>query len=241
MKNQLRASAVLLACLVSLASTLEGQTGTSPGVITASGNGMVELPADFAALVLGVQIRASSPDTASARMSRRLDSVIDTLTALGIPRDSLPTSRFDLRPRVSTAEGRRVTEYEAESLVRLRVWDLEGVSEILSAAIAGGATSVVGLDYRSTREREGRDEALRLATEEANRDARVMAEAQGRELSRLVSATSTRSSVGFDRNLVMMGRAVVAASRFESSITPAQIVPIGVSISVQVTVEWEVR
>jgi uncharacterized protein YggE len=191
---------------------------------------------------MGVEIRAASPDSASARMSRRLDSVIDTLVALGISRDSLPTSRFDLRPRTSTVDGQRITNYEAASLVRMRVWDLDRVSEILSAAIAAGATTVEGLDYRSTREREGRDEALRLATEEANRDARIMAEALGMELSRLVSSTSTRSSVGFDRGLVMMDRIVVGATRFDIGIpAPAQIVPIGVSISVQVTVEWEVR
>jgi hypothetical protein len=55
-----------------------------------------------------------------------------------------------------------------------------------------------------------------------------------------ISTKSTTSSVGFDRYL--------AATDFEvrgmalsTDLIPAQVVPIGVSISVQVTVEWEVR
>jgi uncharacterized protein YggE len=229
---------ILLACLAFSVSPMAGQTTFTPPIVRASGNGLVELSADHAAVVLGVQVEASTPDSAAARMSVLLDSVTDTLVSLGIPRDSLPTSRIDLRPRFLTIEGERVTSYQANSLVRVRVWDLDRVGEILSSAVTAGATTIETLDYRSTREREGRDEALRLATEEANRDARVMAEAQGLELSRLVSASSTRSSVGFDRTLVI---AAASAARRAPGLMPAEIVPIGVSISVQVSVEWEIR
>ncbi len=129
--------------------------------------------------------------------------------------------------------------YQATSLVRVRVWDLERVGEFLSSAVAAGATTIETLDYRSTREREGRDEALRLATEEANRDARIMAEAQGMSLSRIVSTSSTLRSVGFDRGIVVLREASVVGRRAVDLI-PAEIVPIGVSISVQVSVEWEI-
>ena len=229
-------SAFILFLALSVAP-LHGQGASSPPVVHASGNGLVELPADHAALVLGVEVEDSRPDSAALRMGVLLDSVTDTLVSLGIPRDSLPTSRIDLRPRTSVAGGDRVTVYQATSLVRIRVWDLERVGEVLSSAVAAGATTIETLDYRSTREREGRDEALRLATEEANRDARIMAEAQGMQLMRLVSATSTRSSVGFDRNIVLRGASIGSRG---ADFIPAEIVPIGVSISVQVSVEWEI-
>jgi uncharacterized protein YggE len=116
------------------------------------------------------------------------------------------------------------------------VWDLDRVGDLLSSAVAAGVTTIERLDYRTTLEREGRDEALRLATEEANRDARVMAEAQGMRLMKLVSTSSTRSSVGFDQAILLRGRSSLSATSF----VPAEIVPIGVSISVQVSVEWEI-
>lgn len=238
----MRTAAVVLSLLTIFSIPVAGQSDPQPAIISASGNGLVELSADFAAIVLGVQVEASTPDSAASEMALRLDRVTDTLLALGIPRDSMPTSRLDVGPRVSTVAGRRVTSYQAQSLVRLRVWDLDRVGEILSSAVAAGATNIERLDYRSTREREGRDEALRLATEEANRDARIMAEMQGMSLVRLVSSASSRNSVGFDRNLAMLSPIVLASARAApGGIMPAQIVPIGVSVSVQVSVEWEVR
>lgn len=237
----MRTLAAIISLLTISATSLSGQSGGPPSTVSASGNGLVEFPADYAVLLLGVQIEASTPDTATLRMSQKLDRVTETLVSLGIPSDSLPTSRLDVRPRTSNVDGQRVTTYQAQSLVRLRVWDLDRVGEILSAAVAAGATNIESLDYRSTREREGRDEALRLATEEANRDARLMAEAQGMELARLVSTRSTVRSVGFDRNLFVLSPMVVSASRRARSLMPAEIVPIGVSFSVQVSVEWEIR
>jgi len=100
---------------------------------------------------------------------------------------------------LATSSTVRLTSYQAVALVRLRVWDLDRVGEILSTAVAAGAISIETLDYRSTREREGRDEALRLATEEANRDARIMAQAQGMELTRLVSTSSSWRSLTYGR------------------------------------------
>jgi len=235
----MRASAIVFGLSVLAFSPLAGQSGAQPGVVQASGNGLVEIPADYAALVLGVQVEAAFADSATARMSLLLGRVTDTLISLGISRDSLPTSRLDLRPRFSTIDGRRVASYQANSLVRLRVWNLDRVGEILSSAVAAGATNIETLDYRSTQEREGRDEALRLATEEANRDARIMAEAQGMELARLVSTSSSVSSVGFDTNLIYLRGTTF--SLIDVGLMPAEIVPIGVSISVQVSVEWEIQ
>lgn len=235
---------LVLGLVASLAPPfLYAQTADEPTLITVSGNGLVELPADYAALVLGVQIEAEAPDSAAARMTRILDQVTDTLVSLGIPRDSLPTSRLSVSPRSSNVSGQRVMRYSAESLVRLRVWDLDRVGEILSVAISAGATNINRLDYRSTAEREGRDEALHLAVEEANREATILAQAQGMELTRLHSMNVGRSSVGFDSNLVGLSPLVVSATRAPATtfVIPARIVPVGVSISVQVTVEWEAR
>ena len=89
------------------ASTLSAQTVSELALITVSGNGLVELPADFAVLVLGVQIEAETPDSAAARMTRLLDRVSDTLVTLGIPRDSLPTSRLSVRPEMRPFAWRR--------------------------------------------------------------------------------------------------------------------------------------
>lgn len=232
----MRSTLLAFACLGLLIAPLCAQTTSTATIVRASENGLVEYPADHAALVLGVLVEAERPDSAAARMARLLDSVTDTLVSLGIPRDSLPTSRIDLRPRTAMVGGERVTYYQANSLVRLRVWNLDRVGDFLSSAVAAGVTTIERLDYRTTLEREGRDEALRLATEEANRDARVIAEAQGMRLLRLVSASSTRSAVGLDQAMLVRGMPSASAASF----IPAEIIPIGVSISVQVSVEWEI-
>ena len=55
--------------------------------------------------------------------------------------------------------------------------------------------------------------------------------------------TAGRSSVGFDSNVIGLSELVVSSMRAPATtqVIPARMVPIGVSISVQVTVEWEVR
>ncbi len=79
-------------------------------------------------------------------MSNRLDRVVETLISLGIPRDSLPTSRLEVSPSHIPVDGQRVRAYPAKSMVRLRIWDLDRVDEVLSSALAAGATHVEYLE-----------------------------------------------------------------------------------------------
>jgi uncharacterized protein len=228
----------LISALMLIASTaaagVEAQQPPEASIIRTAGNGVVELPADYAVLLIGVRVEGDRPDSVAREMGARVDRIVNALVGIGVSRDSLPTSRLALNTRPRTVQGTVEVRYEASTDLRLRVWDLDRLPMLLEAAVEAGATDIPHLQFRSLRENEGREEAVRLATEEANRHARIMAAAQGLSLDRLISSSFDPPVIGFDR-ILLRG----AASMASSTLIPATIVPVGISISARVSVEWE--
>lgn len=217
-----------------MAAGVAAQEPPASSTIRAAGNGVVELPADYAVLVIGVSVQGDRPDSVAREMGHRVDRIVAALVDIGVSRDSLPTSRLSLNTRPTAVRGVIETGYEASSELRLRVWDLDRLPTLLEAAIEAGATDIPHLAFRSLREDEGREEAVRLATERANQHARLMAAAQGLSLVRLTSSSFEPPTVGFDR-ILLRGAAMTAST----DLIPATIVPVGISFSARVSVEWE--
>jgi uncharacterized protein YggE len=155
-------------------------------------------------------------------------AVLDTLVALGLPRDSLATTSYGVQQDWDV-EKNRSRGYRVSSMVRVTIHDLEQLGPVLDGVIAAGASRTSGIQYGVASPRSGRDEALRLAVASAQRDAEVMAAAAGGRLGSLLELrTGQPQSRG---GLVRLEAMTVTGS---PTIAPQDVV-----ITVEVSGTWE--
>lgn len=230
MKHALSLSLSVL--LLTAAPAVTQQADDAPTIaVTASGT--VELVADHAVLILGVEVHDSMASGAARKMDRRLAAVADTLESLGFPWDSLPNAGYAITPqRNRDAAPGEIAGHRAQSSVRVTVRALDRLPDVIMAALTAGANSVRRLEFRSSETEAARQDALAEAVASARRDAETLADAAGVRLEairEIRTGGDPRSSLSFSR--------VAAASRIGGqSITPRSI-----TVRAEVEVIWRTR
>lgn len=222
----------LIAGVIAFPHALEAQE--DPAVVRVAGSGEVSLPPDYATLGVGVRVQDSTAEAATAEMSARIESVVDTLEAMGFPGDSLPTRVFSVTTDRARGQDNRITGYSAQVTLQLRTSDLDRLAEIVGGCIAAGATEVGRVDFGSTRAEAARADALRLALEAAEGDAEVIAAARGARLGRLIEVSTSRGSFA-----VMARRSLEIGSTGPPPLTAYALSPSQITVRASVEAVWE--
>lgn len=164
---------------IALATPLWGQT------LTVGGSGEVAFEPDLALVTLGVEADAPTPAEAVAAMGQGLSPVLEGLTEAGIEPRDMQTGTLNLRPiyadqaETRPNEGPEVTGYRAESLLSVRVRDLDTLGPVLDRAVTQGANRLEGIQWQLSDPEAAEDAALAAAVADAVRKAAVMAQAAG--------------------------------------------------------------
>ena len=220
------------------ASTAWAQAGTSAEdptpQITTRGTGQMTLAPDHAQLQLGVEVIDSTASRAASRHADVLRAVIDTLLDMGFARESLPTVGYRVVPHYEfTRDGRHQAGYEAGTTIRLTIWELARIGEIIEAALGAGVTTIRFVRFHSSAVGAARDSAAAMAVGEARHDAEVLARAAGGTLGRLRELTMEAGSLP----LTVRARAREQAA-FDSQ-RAVVITPQDVVVRVSVVGRWE--
>ncbi|MDQ8153194.1 MAG: SIMPL domain-containing protein [Gemmatimonadota bacterium] len=218
-------------------SRAQQTSGAVPQVLTV-GRGEVEVKPDRARLEVGVETRASSAAAAAAENSRRQRGVLDTLQRMGILPDQIQTANLQVTPEmVYPGQGQppRVSGYVARNSVRVEVLKLEQTGSLVDAALAKGATGVMGVNFYSSKHAEARREALARAVVAARLDAEAMAKAAGYQLGLLLEISSGGPSDG-PIMLAMATSPRMAAMADQTPVNPGEI-----KVSESVTVRWAIK
>jgi uncharacterized protein YggE len=198
--------------------SLIGQEVDAPraSLIRTSGLGEVALEPDRAVLGFGIQRRGSPAEQVLAGVGRIQAALLDTLTALGVPADSLQVDRLGAWP-VWTGGRDSVVAYHVSASINFRIDELDLIPKLIEAALAVGVTQTTGVRWESSRAEEARAEALRLALAAARRDAETLAEAAGGRLGALVEVSTTGGPA--------VERFAMEARAFETTSAPAAVGP----------------
>jgi uncharacterized protein YggE len=221
-------TASLLSALVAItvAAQAPGSEVAEPVIVT-SATGEVTVRPDRAVILIGVETTDSAAAKAARETASKLRALIDTLVALGTPRDSLPTTGYSVGPDWRAREGER--RYKATATVRLSLSDLGRIPEILEAALAAGANNIPYVRVQAENTDAARESAIRQAVEKARKDAEALARAAGGRLGRLLEL---KMAPGFRYPVVEPMSEMAAAPRL--SFTPR-----GVTVRATVTGKWE--
>jgi uncharacterized protein YggE len=147
--------------------------------LTVTGTGKVQAVPDEAIVHFTVITEAPTASEAVATNARQTQAVIDAVSAL--PNHGVTTSGLSVYPLINyppDGSPPMIVGYRATNSVNVAT-KIEYVGEIYDAGIGAGANQSGGITFRIRDEGPLRDEALRLAVDEAFHEAKVVSDAAG--------------------------------------------------------------
>jgi uncharacterized protein len=196
-----------------------------PPQISVSGVGETRVTPDRAIINIGVYSRATTAAAAARDNARKQQAIIDTLRALGIPREQISTTQFNVSPemRHNPQSGRsEITGYAVSNTVRVEVRQLDRVAAAIDAALAKGANQINSLDFLVSNADEPRRRALAQAIERARLDAEAMARAAGGSLGTLLEMSTGYAPIPIMRREMAMATAGRAQADVATPIEPGE-------------------
>lgn len=163
--------------------------------IQVSGTGELSVDPDKAEVYVQILTLNESAQTAKDMNSELTNKVIQALEGSGISEDNIETESFNLRQREEynpRTEEREFKGYEATNLIK--VTTTPGLAgSVVDTSVNNGANGIqrVSFDLTQERERQVRDEAMQIASENAVSKAENLAQSLGVELGKLTSASES--------------------------------------------------
>lgn len=159
--------------------------------ITVTGEGVVEAAPDMAMIRLGVTTEAKGARESIDENSKAMSGVLERLTSLGIEARDVQTGNFSVQPRFARYDGGpagrpQIEAFITNNQVMVRVRDLSKLGEVLDAVARDGANTFDSLQFGLQEPGPYRDDARKLAVEDAQRKAALYAEAAGVPLGQLM-------------------------------------------------------
>lgn len=205
--------------------------------ISVNGTGKVSLDPDIATISIGVHTENSDATEAVASNNAEASAVMSALLRFGIDEKDIQTSSFSIYPRQDySPEGRiQGITFVVDNSVFVKVRDLDGIGEVLEAAVQAGANSISGISFSVEDPKLAYEAALEAAVLDARSRADVLARAAGVQLGAVQSISSYVSGgpVPFYREF---SADLAQAAGGEVPISPGQ-----TEISVEVSVVYAIR
>jgi len=235
---------IVLGCLSLVAGTAlaqEPQNNLSIPHIRVTGKAKTEVKPDIAFLTLGVVSEKPTPSDAVAQNAKSTSELVADIKGQGIDPKDIRTESLNLSkletlerdPRTNIITKRTVTGYQAKTLFRVQIHDVERAGEIVRHFIEHGANTYRNLHFWVS-DRDMRLDGLR---ENAVANARYQAELYAKggrvKLGRLLTINT---SPNYGDNAAELRSAPPEGTQV---VTPIPIEPGLQTIDLQVEVTWE--
>lgn len=196
---------------------LRAADSTLPQLVV-RGEGRVEVVPDQLRLRLEVVTEASDADQALSENNRRMAAVMKTLAEIGISGAEMATGQFQIRPEWSlpprptpASWQRQIVGYRVSNELLIKTTRVELAGRLLAAAQQAGANQIGGLQFALADPEEQRQKAIALATKQAIREARTLAQAAGVSLGPVRSLTLDNSGGAPGPQVVMAAARTASA------------------------------
>lgn len=199
--------------------------------LTVTGTGRVQVTPDEAVVHLAVITEAATAAEAVQRNAAETKAVIDAVSEQ--PNHGVATRGLSVSPVMSyeptTGEG-KIVGFRATNGVDVTT-KVDYVGQIYDAGIIAGANQSSGITFRVSNEGSHREQALRLAVEEAYREARVVSVAANLELKAV-------ESIQVDP---MDGLIFYRSEAFDAKLQTTPVIPEPQTITGRVQVQFRTR
>ena len=231
-----------MACVgIAAAAPLDISSNTK--VIQAYGTGNVIGTPDRAQITFSVETENPDVKIAQQDNAARMAKVIDALVAIGIPRDALKTTGYNIYPvyedSTKSILDQKVRTYRVTNTLTVTLHDVSKTGDVIDVAVANGINQASSIQFLLSDEQSQvlRTEALKKAVARARADADTVAGAMGTVIIGVQSAdiSGGYSPVLFENYQYQAGNAMM------KSAAPTPIQPGDVTVSAQVAITYLIR
>ena len=140
------------------------------------GKGTVSVKPDTAEVVIGVITENIQLEVAQEENAKITQQVINSINELGVLPKYIQTENYNIRANYDYINGRQVFRgYEVSNNLKVLIRNINSAGEIIDTAVKNGANTVSGINFIVSDATKHYYEALRLAVEDAQNKASVMA------------------------------------------------------------------
>lgn len=208
-------------------------TGAMAEGISVTGEGRVSGTPDKATLRLGVRVEAPSVEEARDQAARLQSAIIDSVRANGVQARDTQTSNFSITPLYSGDSARSIRAYQVTNTLAIEIKQLATVSKVIDDATRAGGNNVTvqGLQFGIEDPEKLREEARKLAMDQAKKRAQETARNAGVDLGKPISISEGFSGGIYDQSGIA---ASIPAPRTGQVDTPIESGQLDVVVTVQV-------
>jgi len=219
--------------LALLAALAVPALAADPHTIAMVGHGEIRATPDMAQVTIGVTATAATAAQAVAANSARMKTVFAAVAKLGVPEKNIQTVNFFVSPQYTNGDNnvpRRLTGYQVNNDVTVRLDDVGKLGGVLDALVAAGANQINGISFSIQNDTPLLEKARAQAITDARARAETYARAAGVSLGPILSI----SEGGGEAPPRPMYR--MAAMAAETRIAPGE-----QSVTAEVSVVWEIH
>lgn len=146
-------------------------------VMTVTGNGQVKATPTSAQLHIEVQTQGNNVQVPQQENAITMNQVIQSLVALGIPREQIQTTSYTITPLYQFEDGKQIFKgYEVINAVTVNVTNIDDLGLIIDTAIENGANRIANIQFNIDHTDAYYQQALRVALQNAQLKAKTIAE-----------------------------------------------------------------
>jgi uncharacterized protein YggE len=157
--------------------------------ITLTGRGSIEQAPDIANISVGVSIEAKTAAEAMAQQATAMNGVFAAVKAAGVADRDMQTGQMSLNPVYEYPNNARprLTGYQANNTINVKVRDLKNLGKTLDAVVKGGGNTITGISFAVDQPEKFQNDARIEAIKDANAKAELYAQAIGYKVKRIVT------------------------------------------------------
>jgi uncharacterized protein len=145
---------------------------------------------DQAEVSVGISARAATVAEAQNQANSVINSISDSVKALGIKAEDIKTLDYTINPEYDyESTFRPIIAYNVTTTLRIKTDQLEQINAVIDTATANGANQVNGVQFSLSEEKEKEltNEARKEAIADAQEKAKELAQLSGMKLGRIMN------------------------------------------------------
>ena len=225
-----------LATLSTSTSAIAQETKDMPRVIQITGHGEMRARPDLAIVTIGVMTQGQTARDALDSNSAAMARVFEGLGKEGIESRDMQTANFTISPRYDYGQNNsqppRLVGYDVMNSVVVTVRKIDTLGRVLDVAVSDGSNQVNGVMFSIADPEPLRDKARQAAVADAERKAKLYADAAKFTLGQVMTLTESN----YQPPVPVMTKSLQADSAGSVPIAEGEQM-----VAVDVSMTWEIK
>ncbi len=168
---------------------------TSKNTVVAQAEGEFKIMPDIAYITAGVTSNGKKQADVDKENRKKIDSLMNALEENGIQEKDIRTISYNVFPiRDYESTTNKIVGYEVQNYIEITLKDISKVGDILDVCAQAGANDTGSVRFDVSDKESAKNEALKVAVENAKAKAELMASAAGVGIGDILNITQEYSS-----------------------------------------------